>query len=70
MRVYSSGQNEPGLAPKVDDEFGLKIKCDYTAVRKDGGSACCVNVMELVMKAITKTGPPRINNGGLVGISL
>lgn len=36
-------------------------------MRKDGSSACCVNVMELVMKEILKMAPPaRISNGGLV----
>lgn len=36
----------------MDTEAELKIKCDnYKAVRKDGGSACCVNELELALKA-------------------
>lgn len=56
---------------KVDKEAGLKIKCDYKAIRKDGGSTCCcVNVMELAMEDILKMSSARISNGSLVGISV
>lgn len=56
---------------KVDKEVGLKIKCDYKAIRKDGGSiCCCVNVMELVMEDILKMSLVRISNGSFVGISV
>lgn len=36
----------------MDNEAELKIKCDnYKAIRKDGGSACCVNELEPALKA-------------------